>query len=349
MAINHQLQHQINRLLSGRVPCKLSKRTLFIHPPTPDIKHQASILEQELLTDAKYLGLITKEKLFAIMLSRGLWSIDEENRYQAIPSQVETMKQQMWHLHSRFASKKVEQVRKNMIQIKQSYTELAHKKMQYDIFTVEGFAVLSRYEYIIAHSTYDIDGNVPDDINDGRLIQTLVNMYLSGLLGDTQTRQVAKSNEWKMLWAAGKTGVLFDRSAAHLTEEQISIINWSRMYDSVYESPDCPGETVLDDDDLLDGWLITQSKKRESDRNQRLGDNKGGNKPGLQEVFVPAETSQDADRIDAMNDPGARATKQQRLRLAQKHGQVKEQNMPDAQLTMRQQALLEANQRMKGK
>jgi hypothetical protein len=174
-------------------------------------------------------------------------------------------------------------------------------------------------------------------------------MYLSGLLGDAQTRQIAKSPAWKMLWAAGKTESLFGKGAIYLTDEQLSVINWSRMYDSVYESAECPSEIVLDDDDLLDGWLITQSKKREAEKNQQLGNNKGSNKPGLQETFIPAETAEDAARIDSMNDPGARATKQQRVRLAQKHGQVKEENMPDAQLTMRQQALLEATQQMKGK
>jgi hypothetical protein len=320
-----------------------------VHPPTPDIKYNASILEQDLLEEAKYRGLITKEKMFAIILSCGLWSIEEENKYQAVPSQVETMKQQMWHLYSRFASRKVEQVRKNLIKLKQSYAELATKKMQYDVFTAEGFAILSGYEYIIENCTYDIHGNVPDDINDGRLIQTLTNMYLSNLLGDAQTRQIAKTSEWKTVWSAGKSVPVFDKSVPYLTDEQISIINWSRMYDSIHENAECPSDDVLDDDDLLDGWLITQSRKREADKNQMLGDKHGGNKPGLQETFVPVETAEDAARVDAMNDPGSRAMKQQRMRLAQKHGQVKEENMPDAQLTMRQQALLEANQRMKGK
>jgi len=50
-----------------------------------------------------------------------------------------------------------------------------------------------------------------------------------------------------------------------------------------------------------------------------------------------------------MNDPGARAIKKQRLQLAEKHGEIKEEHMPDSQLTMRQQALLGANKKMRGK
>jgi len=319
-----------------------------VYPPTPDVRCEASRIENEIVVDATYNGLITKDQMFALLLKNGLWTLQEEQQYTSLPTVVETLKLQMWQFHSKFAGKRVEQTRKSLRKQEQIYRELSAKRLQYDIHTAEGHALFSRFDYIVANSTYDAAGNVPDDIDDGRLIRILVNLYMSNMLNDTQTREVAKSPLWKMIWYASKSESMFGCPSANLTDEQISVLNWSRMYDSVYESMECPNDTVINDDDLLDGWLITQSRTRESERAQHLGDKHGGKK-GSHEMFIPAETPEDAARIDAMNDPNARAIKRQRLQLAGKHGVVKEQNMPDSQLTMRQQALLETKQKMKGK
>ena len=71
------------------------------------------------------------------------------------------------------------------------------------------------------------------------------------------------------------------------------------------------------------------------------------NKPGKQEIFIPAETSEDAQRIHDMNDVQARFQKRQREQLIVKHGEVSEQQMPDSQLLMRQQALQQLRDRAK--
>ena len=42
-----------------------------------------------------------------------------------------------------------------------------------------------------------------------------------------------------------------------------NIVMWSQLYDNVQESMDAPTKDVIKDDDLLDGWLIVQGKKRE--------------------------------------------------------------------------------------
>ena len=51
-----------------------------------------------------------------------------------------------------------------------------------------------------------------------------------------------------------------------MTFDQRNICVWSRMYDNVQESHECPSEDVLNDDDLLDGWFIIQRKKQEHDK-----------------------------------------------------------------------------------
>ena len=38
------------------------------------------------------------------------------------------------------------------------------------------------------------------------------------------------------------------------------------MYDNIQESLDYPSEDVVEDDDMLDGWLIIQKQKRDKER-----------------------------------------------------------------------------------
>jgi hypothetical protein len=110
---------------------------------------------------------------------------------------------------------------------------------------------------------------------------------------------------------------------------------------------DCPSSNVIADDDLLDGWIIEQNKKRESEKGQ--GKDLGSNKPGLHETFIPAETPEDAQRIHNMNDPNAENIRRQRLSLTKKEGKINEQQMPDSQMTMRQQALQEYKEKIRRK
>jgi hypothetical protein len=113
---------------------------------------------------------------------------------------------------------------------------------------------------------------------------------------------------------------------------------------------DCPPSVVIADDILLDGWLIIQSKERDKERANKLGgDDKlaGSNKPGIQEVYIPAETPEDAARIHDMNDTQTRFQKRQREKLIAAQGEVDETKMPDSQLLMRQQALQEILDRSK--
>ena len=41
----------------------------------------------------------------------------------------------------------------------------------------------------------------------------------------------------------------------------VVIVIWSKMYDNVQESIDAPIQSVMEDDDALDGWFIVQNRK----------------------------------------------------------------------------------------
>ena len=63
---------------------------------------------------------------------------------------------------------------------------------------------------------------------------------------------------------------------------------WSSLYDNIQESPDCPSNEVINDDDMLDGWMIIQKRNREQAKLQKDAENKFGNKKisNADEVFI---------------------------------------------------------------
>ena len=69
---------------------------------------------------------------------------------------------------------------------------------------------------------------------------------------------------------------------------------WSSLYDSVSESHEAPSQEIIDDDDALDGWLTI--KRREEQTSQPTK-----SKKSYEEVFIKAETLEDAKKIQAMN------------------------------------------------
>jgi len=115
---------------------------------------------------------------------------------------------------------------------------------------------------------------------------------------------------------------------------------WSRMYDNVHESPDCPSEEVINDDDMLDGWFSIQASKRkdaimESELESKLSNSKIANS---QEIFLMADSKQDAENINQMNTHQARMIKKQRFNQLQKRGQMDQNQFQDERLKMGQKS-----------
>jgi hypothetical protein len=161
---------------------------------------------------------------------------------------------------------------------------------------------------------------------------------------------LARTEPWKSIWIAGKTeSSVFGKPSSELTEEQKAIVLWSRMYDSVYENPKCPPDFIINDDDTLDGWLITQNRKRESEVKGAYGEQHLGKvgKDGA-EVYIPVQSAKDAQRGEEMNDARARIIKRQRMAAVKSKGSIKEQYMPDSQITMKAQARKQFSDHVKG-
>jgi hypothetical protein len=150
---------------------------------------------------------------------------------------------------------------------------------------------------------------------------------------------------WKNFWSANKEN-LFDRSTINWTDEQRTLVILTKMYDAAMEHPECPPDSVFEDDDMFDGWMIVQRKENEKLRNknrtEKLLEGKKLDKAG--EIFVMAKSKEEASNIFDLNDPNARHTiKERQTILAQTGKELNETELPD----VRRNLVVQSNQQFK--
>ncbi len=183
--------------------------------------------------------------------------------------------------------------------------------------------------------TNDTFWEEPSDILD-RVVQAQVNLRLD----NTVLREIARSDPWRTIWVCRKgEGVVFGVPPVDYTEEQRSLVGWSGLYDNIYEHSDCPPDAIIEDDDMLDGWLIDQRQQREKRQNKQAAEEIIGNEKirGSQEIFFPAQTIEDAARVNELNDENGKRVLRQRFGHLKQKGVIAEEEMPNTKQSIRAQ------------
>jgi hypothetical protein len=104
------------------------------------------------------------------------------------------------------------------------------------------------------------------------------------------------------------------------------LVSWSMFYDNVAKSSEAPSDDVIDDNDMLDGWILVMKSKRSEGEKSRLADELAGGKSG--EIFVPVESLEEAQTIHELNNPAANMLRKQRLQTLNKLGEAEEYQLP---------------------
>lgn len=341
---NQQIRANLRRIMAGEVHCNIGGKTIIIPSPSADIHSAAEAFGQDVADDAKFLAP-TQEELMDIMLKEELWSADDENRLNQLPVSMEAIRIEAWQAYLKFTSKRVDRCRKQLSKLIQEWFTLYAKKHMFDHLTHFGLCIIAKNEYVFSKMVPEYTEMSPSTT------RILLNSYHSSQLDDIEIRELSKAGITRSLWNSSRKGLFLDRPLGDWSDEQVSLVGWLSLYDNIQENLECPPSTAIEDDILLDGWLLTQQRSREKERVEKMGGEnlpKGGsNKPGIQEIYIPVDTPEDAARINDMNDSQTRFQKRQREKIIAMHGNVDETKMPDSQLIMRQQALQEIMERSK--
>lgn len=330
----------VSEIISGVVTFSFKNKMYAIHEASLISKNIAGKIYAEKFEMAKKSGIMTERQIIDYMIEHNFWSKEEEEEYEGLPKKIERAKLQLYNAHIKYRDKKP--FRKNIENLKEVLLSLVEKRSPYLGQTAESLSALCRNRYLVCSNVTDLKGNKfinsdnYEDI-DGSLINLIVNIYNASQHDDHKIRELSHSEPWRTYWNCGKsTEGVFNKRAGELTSQQLNIISWSRVYDNIYESHECPSDEVIKDDDLLDGWLVHQHEKNKKRKNEAGSGSKHSGVKG-DEVYIMADTREDASRVYDLNDAGGRAE----VRSIQKQVEGNKKPVPvektvEAKLEMRQ-------------
>jgi hypothetical protein len=301
----------------------------IIVSPTCQHKYRAQLIYQRALRDAT---LDSPVDLADLNFWLNHWSKKDDESLKKIDEEVENIKVNMYENY--LNDDKVKFLRKNLKMLNERHDRMLELKYHYDDMTAHGYALSAKTIYLIAVSIRDINGNpIWNDLTykdaNKDLIDDIIQDLTENAISIAQYRELSRTDPWRSIWTANQTNI-FGVSAIDMTEEQRTLILFSKMYDSVYENSDRPPDNIIEDDDLLDGWFIFQRRLREKDANQKQLDKILGGKAGQsQEVFLPAGSIEHAKKIGQLNDAQADLIKKQRFAVIEQNKEAKEKDLPD--------------------
>ncbi len=308
----HEREYFISQIRAGIVYIVEDGITLKILNPTIEQQLESSLVFDQAYSKAYRDEVMSQDDMVEWMREQGVWSQKKDDRIKGLKKDIERCQIEIYH--ARNNREKSEHIRKYIRAGEEQLVELLSQQLEYYNNTLEGIATTAKSQWLIEYCTF-LDG-LPYDFAD-MSVSYVYSSYRETILQGGEIRELARNEPWRSLWMTrNDTGcdLFLDAKRSILNDNQKNLIVWSQMYDNIQESMDCPSNDVIGDDDMLDGWFIVQSKKREQERTESEFENstKSDKIRNSDEVFVMAGSQADVGRIESMNDIGGKMTIKQR-------------------------------------
>lgn len=336
---NTEKHSALYRLLSGNLIFEFNGIDYVVRSPDIDLLQKA----QQLFSKTLYQESFNEEWLYpheirGLLLRNELITLQQDENLKKIQDTIETTKVNMYE--NVLNSKELAKLRTVLDAQKKQSNLMFYSLHMLDYLTAEGYANIVKSQFLLTNTIFYGNGNKVfknDDSADYQLLDALTYEINGRGFGYDELREMSRTEPWRAYWCSQKDGI-FGIPASQWNEDQRVICAYSRMYDSVFDSPNCPSDSIVEDDDLLDGWMISQRRENEKNKKEEeleklLGDNIKGHK----EIFLPTKKAGDTEgftreEIDQFNDPMSRKIKAQREKVINDRGEVKEAELPDIQL-----------------
>lgn len=345
----------VHRIGSGLTRVRVEGDVYYLRGPTPQERYEAALVYEEQFADSAEQQVLTEVDALAHLMAQGLWSENDEKELKTLEDNIDKLKVGLFRSLLREHDR--EMARKTLHVTRQRFEQLFLAKHQLDHLTCSGIAQLAKTKYLASRCLLDEHHRPvwPNHECWRKRGTSLLDKALSTLaklrVTEKQYRELARKEPWRSLWSCKTVeGAVFGKPATELSDEQRTLILWSKIYDSAFEHPDCPDDFVIQDDDMFDGWMIVQREEREKQQKERAGAKATGNEKinNSGEVFHIAQSDDDVRRIEEMNSVESAALKKQRMKYLKKEGVVQEGHMPDSRIKIRAEAMAKFAQGMRG-
>src|SRR6266496_2400452 len=333
MAPNER-DYLVYRICMGFLKFKYQDNTYLLKNPSLEQKYLAEELYQEKLEEYHLAGHFNEIEYLQFLLNKGLWDDGREVLFNKFKEKIEDLKIELFN--AQYKSKTRKEIKKKINRAVEDYKSLIGQRNCEIHKSATGLAGIARLRYLIGVCLYRKNEQVfnLDDfwqLEDNGLLDTAVNYYNQSKIDESQFRELVRNEPWHSYWMCRKAcgDKLFGICAIDLSDDQKSLVYWSLLYDGVYEHPDCPSQEVIEDDDMLDGFLLKDFRERKDKQNKTNIEDKLSDKlKNAHEIYLIAETPEDAKKINDLNSDWAKAVKASRDKMIDQKGIVNELEFP---------------------
>lgn len=356
--MDYQLrEYYVARICSGFIKLKVRHHDgsyLLFHKPTLDQKYYAEEIYVNVYNEALSQNNWMDDELENFMYSAGLWSSEKETKLKTLEENLNKLKTRS--LTMTFKSDELKKVKEAIKVTKHEIKKLEDEKSSLNFLSCSGVASIARSKYLIGCSLFYnrrervFKSNKQFWRSDSTLLQDAMQEYLAKRLHEPVYRELARTEPWRNIWSLRDCEkALFNVPVVDYTDEQRSLAMWTRFYDNIFEHPERPTTSVINDDDLMDGWVILQREKADKSENLKSADDliKNDKVRNSQEVYLVAGSESDAKRIEDLNDDVAKSIKKSRMKKLFEEGTVNELDMPDTKRRLRAEAIEHLRSKMK--
>tara|TARA_R110000765_G_scaffold417533_1_gene520153 strand:- start:1463 stop:2473 length:1011 start_codon:yes stop_codon:yes gene_type:complete len=334
---------ELNKILSGKIIVNLHDELIIINQPDAITRYLADCFSEKIYQEAFEDNVFLQEELETLIVENGWWTALEEKNLNELPNRLEQMK--VDYFESYIKAGETVKLKEAIKEEEEKFSELQHKKYEFFNYTCESLQSQA-YTMDVLKSCSTFVSGLPFSESDVSL-HSLYSKYNAEILTDLEIREVSKSPEWRMIWNSCKTGAdLFSFPACDMTAMQKTLVNWARVYDSIYESTEMPSDEVIMNNEAIDGWFTVQRRKQEDQSKE----NKKDSMPQTGEVFVMAKSKVEIKNVHEMNTQEGKGIIKSREKDLKQKGSLKEQDFTHVQTNLKMKAnqMLSEHHKKKG-
>ncbi len=345
----------VYQVMTGELIITIGGTTYILKPADPHIRLRAATIYKDTIRDSRFDSWLTDKGCLHLLVKHKMCSADIDANIKTIDKEIENLKVRLFT--SLFIPDVHSKTRKHLEMVKIKQLEMLATRHCFDHLTATGFAEMVKRQYLVFETLY-VENNsqkvwTDQDKVDSLLLEQITSEMISNSVDIAELREVARNDPWRNYWNINKGNPFNLHDTLYLTDEQRTLVLFSRMYDSAYEHPNCPPDDVIKDDDLFDGWMLYERRKNEKDKitsqfEERMN-KRGGKMKDSDEVFLVAKSKEDAARINALNDTHGHIVKAQRKAVVKRQGKAVDANFQDRKIQLQQARNEQFIQTVKGK
>jgi len=325
----------INRIVNGIAQYREGDDLYLIKSPTSKILCEADEVYDKTINEFFYGDMYLSKDLDSILKHRGIWNEDNQKVLSNFEKQIEDLKVKIYL--ERFNREQVKKITQQIETLSKSISHLLERKHSLDHITLDGYANMVRRQYVLMKTITKGKQLVFNKTDDFKLLERIFNFIYKENISIEEIRELARSDPWRSYWEISKPRP-FTRHFSLWSDEQRTLVKYSKMYDNIFAHPECPSDDVIENNYMLDGWIIIQNREREKDRKKKGADDLVGERISQHtEQFISPTTLGTGNEIDLeyvknikeLNDLNAKRIQQQREKVINKHGKVEEVDLPD--------------------